>query len=319
MNPNWGRMLGLWNDIHHPALAEFPTEVNCDWQWSELLQHTRAINLGELPRALQPIVQPIDDWNRNWKLGLLFECRVGPGRLMVCSADIETDLAGRPVARQLRQSLLDYMRGPKFAPKTAVAAEALGNLWFDSRIMKHLGASVQADGANAANLIDGDPNTFWAVGLPPPRPPTALAPVALPPRGPRMIVVSFPSAVSINGLELMTRQNDRNHTGDIRGFTVDVSADGVAWSRIAEGELASTFVPQLVRFGRSVAVRQVKLTALSGFGTDPSTALAELAVLYTGPKLAVDDSGDVNYQRVRSTSGDVIEGGPAVLPPARHE
>ncbi len=319
MSPNWSRMLGLWNDIHHPALAEFPTEANCDWQWSELLQHVRAINLGELPRALQPIVQPIDDWNRNWKLALVFECRVGAGRLLVCSADIATDLAARPVARQLRQSLLDYMRGPKFAPKTAVAAEALGNLWYDSRIMRHLGATVHADGANADALIDGDPNTFWAVGLPAPRAPTAPALTAVPPREPRTIIVSFPAPVSINGLELMTRQNDRNHTGDIRGFTIDVSQDGVEWRRVADGELASTFEPQAVRFGRSVTVRYVKLTALSGFGTDPATALSELAVLYTGPKLAADDSGTVNYKRVRSTSGDVIEGAPAALPPARKD
>src|SRR5471030_829957 len=166
MSPAWSRMLGLWNDAHHPALAEFPTEASCDWQWSELVDRARAVNLDRLPRSLQPIVQPIDDWGRNWKLGLVFECRVGSGRLMVCSADIANDLGTRPVARQLRRSLLDYMAGPKFLPKTAVAAEVLRGLWFDSHIMRHLGATTQADGVNASAAIDGDPNTYWSVGIP---------------------------------------------------------------------------------------------------------------------------------------------------------
>ena len=109
MNPAWGRMLGLWCDAKHPALAGFPTEANCDWQWTEIVRRVRAVNLDRLPRRLQPIVQAIDDWNRNYKLGLVFECRVGTGRLMVCSVDLESALNSRPVARQLRRSLLDYM------------------------------------------------------------------------------------------------------------------------------------------------------------------------------------------------------------------
>ena len=81
MTPGWGRMLGLWCDAGHPALSGFPTEASFDWQWTELVRRMRAINLDRLPRALQPIVQPIDDWNRNYKLGMVFECKVGRGRL----------------------------------------------------------------------------------------------------------------------------------------------------------------------------------------------------------------------------------------------
>ena len=82
MGPGWSRMLGLWCDTNHPALAGFPTEANCDWQWTEIIK-TRAINLDRLPRELSPIVSAIDDWNRNWKLGLIFEAKVGKGRLLV--------------------------------------------------------------------------------------------------------------------------------------------------------------------------------------------------------------------------------------------
>jgi hypothetical protein len=37
-------------------------------------------------------------------------------------------------------------------------------------------------------------------------------------------------------------------------------------------------------------------------------ALAELAVMYAGPKLADAEPGTIEYQRVRSTSTDLDEG-----------
>lgn len=104
MNPNGACMLGSWNDAEHPALAGFPTEANCDWQWIDLLGETHALNLDALPPGLEPIVQPIDDWNRNFKLELLYECNVSSGRLLVCSIDLNAQRAGAP---SLRRSVLD--------------------------------------------------------------------------------------------------------------------------------------------------------------------------------------------------------------------
>jgi hypothetical protein len=121
----------------------------------------------------------------------------------------------------------------------------------------------------------------------------------------------------MNGLVLMPRQNNRDHQGDIRGYAVAVSDDGEQWSEVSRGELVSTFSPQTLRFDHTVTARNLRFTALSGFGTDTTTALAELAVLYAGPKLAADDSGAVDYQRIRSTNGDIIEGGPAHAPTAK--
>ena len=319
MNPNWGRMLGLWCDAKHPALAEFPTGAYCDWQWTELTtRRVRAVNLDRLPRDLQPIVQVIDDWNRNWKLGLIFEAKVGAGRLLVCSIDIASDLANRPVARQLRRSLLDYMAGARFQPQVAVSAAEFRGLWFDSQIMRRLGATVQAPGGNANSAIDGDPNTFWSVGGPGRG--GAPAPAS---NQPRELTITFPAPVAMNGLIFMARQNDRNHAGDIRGYKVEVSDDGQQWREVLRGELASTWNPQQVRFPQTVTARHLKFTALSGFGNDASTALAELAVIYAGPKLADNGPGTIEYQRVRSATPDVDEGtGASVAPtnaPPRHQ
>ncbi|MFM2293884.1 MAG: hypothetical protein RLZZ350_297, partial [Verrucomicrobiota bacterium] len=304
MSPGWSRMLGLSCDMRHPALAEFPTRNYCDWQWTQIINRARAMNLGKLPRGLQPIVSAIDDWNRNWKLGVVFEARVGAGRLMVCTLDLKSDLDAHPVARQLRRSLLDYMATEKFQPKTEVAAADFRASLFDTLVMKKLGATVSGNGANLDAVIDGDPNTFWQSG-------GGRGKNADTRKHPHELVFTFTNEVAMDGVTLMPRQNDRDHLGDVRGFKIESSDDGTNWVSAASGELASTWSPLTVKFSQRVTARQLKFTALSGFGNDSSAALAELAVIYAGPKLLENSDVGVNFKRVRSTSSDVDEA-PAV-------
>lgn len=295
MNPAWGRMLGMWIDNKHPAFANFPTENYNGWQWTEIVRGTRAVNLDRLPKELQPIVQPIDDWNRNYKLGLVFEAKVGNGKLMVASADLANDLGDRIVARQLRRSMLDYMASAKFDPKVAVTSVQIESLFFDTRIMKRLGAVATATG-DAANLIDGDPNTFWIAG----DPRDAV-------RKNQEIVIAFPVSVQFSGLVIMPRQNGREHEGDIREYSIQISSDGTTWTDVKRSELVSTFDPQRIEFAQNVSARFIKFTSLSGFGADKQTALAEIAVIYTGPKLP-DTEEEIEYNRSRASSPDIDEG-----------
>ena len=298
MNPAWGRMLGVWVDHCHAALAQFPTGSSNDWQWNELLVGTRAVNLDRLPPALQPIVQPVDDWNRNFKLGLLFEASVGKGKLMVASVDLERGLERRVVARQLRKSVLDYMAGSAFNPPTALTPAQLRAVLFDTQVMKKLGAraTTAAGGRDAANAIDGDPNTFWtADGR------NGAA---------RELALAFPQPVSFSGLVLMPRQNHRDHEGDVRDYVIHASDDGATWRELKRGALVSTFEQQGIDFGQSVTARHLRFTALSGFGSDTSSALAELALRYTGPALP-ENAGPLIYKRVKSASSDIDENLPA--------
>ena len=76
--------------------------------------------LDQFPGALQPLIQPIDTWFENRRLGLLFEAIVGNGKLMVCSINLKEDLDARPVSRQLLKSILDYMNSPEFHPETEI-------------------------------------------------------------------------------------------------------------------------------------------------------------------------------------------------------
>jgi beta-galactosidase len=133
MNPNRTWMLGLLNDANHGSLAEFPTEDHCDWQWVNVLPKTTAMNMEALSPSLISVVQPIDDWNRNLRLSMLFECQVGNGKLMVTSFDLsDKAIAQQTVAAALRNSVLKYMASPKFKPGNKFTMEEL-DAWVPTR------------------------------------------------------------------------------------------------------------------------------------------------------------------------------------------
>ena len=152
MNPKLGAMLGLWCDTQHPALAGFPTEGFCDLQWGDIVRNVRAINIEKIPTALRPIVSAIDDWNRNYKLAVLFECRVGDGSLLVSAPDLQSNLAARTVARQLRRSLLDYMETDKFKPTVALTLDQANALWPGRNGVK---ATTTRPQANPGDINEG--------------------------------------------------------------------------------------------------------------------------------------------------------------------
>jgi hypothetical protein len=120
--------LGVYCDPKHPALASFPNEGFSDYQWWDIVTNCNAINMKDFPADFRPIIHLIDDWFKNRKLGILFEAKVGKGKLMVCSADLQTNLANRPAAAQFRQSLLEYMASDKFNPNKEIDPKIIGNL-----------------------------------------------------------------------------------------------------------------------------------------------------------------------------------------------
>ena len=73
-------------------------------------------------------MQVIDDWVTNRRLGLVFEARVGGGKLLVCSIDLAEDLDQNPVARQMLHSLLHYAASPRFQPRVELTAEQVRGL-----------------------------------------------------------------------------------------------------------------------------------------------------------------------------------------------
>jgi hypothetical protein len=111
--------LGILCDPNHPAFVGFPTEFHTNWQWFNLLRNSRSMILDPMPAGYKPIVQVIDNCERAHKLAAIFEVKVGPGKLLVCSIDL-SKLQDKPEARQLLHSLLQYMNSDKFTPATAI-------------------------------------------------------------------------------------------------------------------------------------------------------------------------------------------------------
>lgn len=116
--------LGLLCDPKHPALEGFPTEFHSNWQWWHLVKNSRPISYDGSPQEFRPLVQAIDNFVRNQKLGLLAETKVGKGSVLICSIDLMAH-QDKPEARQMLHSLLHYIGSPAFAPKHELAPDLL--------------------------------------------------------------------------------------------------------------------------------------------------------------------------------------------------
>jgi len=119
--------LGLLCDPGHPALAHFPTESHSNWQWWHLMRNSRPLVLDRTPADFRPMVQVIDNFERNHKLGVLMETKVGNGKMLVCTIDL-LGHQQQPEARQLLHSLLRYMDSDAFAPEHEIAPGLLKTL-----------------------------------------------------------------------------------------------------------------------------------------------------------------------------------------------
>jgi len=121
--------LGILCNPKHPALQNFPTEYHSNWQWWDAMTHSNAIKLDEVSNNLDPIVRVIDDWVTAQPLGLIFECNVGKGKLIVSGIDLLTDAEHRPEVRQLTSSLKKYMAGNDFTLSVSSSAEKIKSLF----------------------------------------------------------------------------------------------------------------------------------------------------------------------------------------------
>ena len=89
------------------------------------MSYSDAIKLNDFPVELKPIVRIIDDWVSNRRLALLFEARVGKGKILISGADLVNELEVRPGANQLKASLLNYMNGDKFNPSVELSSSQI--------------------------------------------------------------------------------------------------------------------------------------------------------------------------------------------------
>lgn len=124
--------LGILCNPDHPALAQFPTEYHSNWQWWDAMSHSNAIVLDEFTPKLKPIVRVIDDWFKNRRLALVFEAKVGKGKLILSGIDLHSNLKDRPEARQMLHSLKKYMASDQFEPAVELDTKSITGLFKNS-------------------------------------------------------------------------------------------------------------------------------------------------------------------------------------------
>jgi hypothetical protein len=119
--------LGVYCDPAHPALAAFPNEGHSDYQWWDIVTGSAAIVMDDFPADYRPVVYHVDDWFTNRRLGLLFETKVGKGKMMICGADL-TQTDQRPATDQFRWSIEQYMASGKFNPSVELDLKVIEGL-----------------------------------------------------------------------------------------------------------------------------------------------------------------------------------------------
>lgn len=111
--------LGILTNPKHPIFCDFPTEMHTNWQWFPVIKDSHPLVLDNFAKDDKPIVQVIDNIERNHKLGLVMEWKVGAGKLLVCMSDLEK-ASEYPEGRAFYESVLSYMRSPEFAPQSEI-------------------------------------------------------------------------------------------------------------------------------------------------------------------------------------------------------
>lgn len=114
--------LGLAIESKHPVFESFPTENYTTPQWYDIVSNSRSVILDAT--ELTPIVSTIDNFERNHRLGLLFEAKVGDGRLLVCGSDLRKQ-SDSLSAQWLLESMINYVNSELFQPENQLEPNKL--------------------------------------------------------------------------------------------------------------------------------------------------------------------------------------------------
>lgn len=122
--------LGLLMSPEHPVFKDFPTEYHSNWQWWAITKNSRPIILDNTESSFKPVIQVVDNINRNHKLGLLFEYKVGKGKIVVYPVN-QNAIENRPEAKAFYKSILKYMDSADFNPENSISTNELKKIVFN--------------------------------------------------------------------------------------------------------------------------------------------------------------------------------------------
>jgi hypothetical protein len=258
--------MGLLCNPSHPLFERFPTESASNWQWFHIIERARLFIMDGAPQACRPLVEVIDNFSRNHRLGLIFEGRVGGGELLVSGCDLPS-MKDDPAARQLLAGLYNYTGSTRFSPEVN-----LDPVWLERLLSLPPGTVAEKEPpsmsepmeakASASSseyewsperAIDGDPETYWQSA-------SAAMPV---PGFPHFLQLELPQALKLAGIIILPQQGSG---GRMKDLAVYGSNDGVNWGEpVAKETFANDVKLKTVKFPAPVTARYLKLVALSGY------------------------------------------------------
>ncbi|MDQ8198005.1 discoidin domain-containing protein [Pelagicoccus enzymogenes] len=276
--PNQAGSLGTLIDSEHPAFKSFPTDTHTDWQWWELLADSTSITADSLGPDFEPVMQFIDKYNRNSLPAIMWEAKVGPGKLFVCTLDLDSDPERRIVARQLKASLLDYIGGKAFAPDFEIDAKTLASFFQVKPYSFELSRGTSHPNHDFNKLFDGKADTFWHSDW-----------NDKDTKHPYVITIAMKEQLKVAGLKYLPRQNSER--ARVADYKIETSLDGKNWKTASSGTLPNSKEVQQIKFKESVSTLFLRLTVLSDVSKTTHAAIAELSPIFDDGNANVDDLG----------------------------
>lgn len=123
--------MGLFINHENPAFSQFTTDYYTDYQWWPMCRLGRPMVIDALIKdnqKIEPIIKVIDGFLSNRNMAMLFEAKVGEGKLKVSSMGLN-ELENEYIeAKNLKHSILNYMNIYKFNPKFEVSIDDINLL-----------------------------------------------------------------------------------------------------------------------------------------------------------------------------------------------
>lgn len=129
--------LGMLMNPAHPLFCEFPTEGRSDWQWWSIALNSRPLILNSLSKDYRPLIQTVDNVERNHKLGVLMEFKVMKGKLLISTTDLDA-ISAYPEGRAYAKALLKYAASDDFNPATTLSEQQLRTLLYSETKVRNI-------------------------------------------------------------------------------------------------------------------------------------------------------------------------------------
>ena len=129
--------LGMLMDPDHPVFGHFPTDGWSDWQWWSIALNSRPLILNSLDKSYFPIIQTIDNVERNHKLGILMEFKVGKGSVLLCTTDLKA-ISSYVEGRAYVSAIEEYISSDSFNPAAELSLDQLRALLYSESFTREI-------------------------------------------------------------------------------------------------------------------------------------------------------------------------------------